>query len=77
MLKCSSRSDCWIPSNAGPCDQCGAYCEHLVHVQLDLRLLCSSCCPHFTLTTWKQPRIQIRQARKVVYLQPADAPEVR
>jgi hypothetical protein len=30
-----------------------------------------------TLTTWNQPRIQIRQARKVVYLQPADAPEVR
>jgi len=45
MLKCNSQPDCWITSNAGPCDQCGAYCEHLVHVQLDLRLLCPSCCP--------------------------------
>jgi hypothetical protein len=30
-----------------------------------------------TLTTWNQPRIQIRQARKILYLQPSDAPEVR
>ena len=30
-----------------------------------------------TLTTWNQPRIQMRQARKVIYIQPADAPEVR
>jgi len=30
-----------------------------------------------TLTTWNQPVIQMRQAKKVIYKQPPDAPELR
>lgn len=66
MLKHSSQPACWITGNAGPCDQCGTYCEHLVHVQLDLRLLCLSCCPHCSKTAPRDGVARLSPGRRTL-----------